>query len=548
MAFSSAFFTLAGEPNEAAVDGMETTSNEDTKMSLDNEKPKSDEKEVKSEPQQPQPASGNSDKQQPDQPPLPPSPSHQHSSSTGPLPSQVETQQQKEDIPASDGTDLFKVDDKNSTDPDSKTTPKPTMAPTKKKKGTATALKGPKRSGPGSGPKKKKSRKTEDNPAASGSQAGDERKDEGDEDSGSDQESDSGPYCLCRGPDNHRFMIACDKCEDWFHGECIGMDKYTGENLVQRYICPNCSDGKRYVTRYKKMCSLESCNLPSRLYDPQNPSIFCSQEHCQAWWEHLIKTLPRNKVSSLDNLTRMEFVGLLDPLPRMPGQKPSSNWKLGDTPFDIEPDFWQKVDLKVVLTQEERDILETSAAERYSKGEEISFRKKMLQIIEMGLKQREAAIANGTLPKDVCGYDTRLDTVGATAQFIAFAKSPEGEAILSAGRFEPPVRTSLHLTSVEPDATKGVMCVKKKCKTHQMWGAILTKNVKHLIRVLASEAKEHLDAETRLKENAAGRYLRSQLENNIVTRFDSTDDDEDSDEEVKRTDKRDNAVNDVEMG
>lgn len=207
-------------------------------------------------------------------------------------------------------------------------------APPKKKKGTATTVKAPKRSRPGSvSGKKKKSRKTDGvSGPGTGSQNGDENATAGgDDDSGSDQESDSGPYCLCRGPDNHRFMIACDKCQDWFHGECIGMDKYTGENLVQKYICPNCSDGKRYVTRYKKMCSLEGCEQPARLYN-EKPSIFCSQEHCQAWWERLVASLPKGKIASLDNLTRNEFIGLLDPRPRKPSARPS-NWRLGDEPF-----------------------------------------------------------------------------------------------------------------------------------------------------------------------------------------------------------------------
>ena len=29
-------------------------------------------------------------------------------------------------------------------------------------------------------------------------------------------------YCTCQQPADDRFMIACDKCEEWYHGECIG--------------------------------------------------------------------------------------------------------------------------------------------------------------------------------------------------------------------------------------------------------------------------------------------------------------------------------------
>eukprot|EP01116_Phalansterium_solitarium_P005265 TRINITY_DN1675_c0_g1_i1.p1 TRINITY_DN1675_c0_g1~~TRINITY_DN1675_c0_g1_i1.p1 ORF type:complete len:201 (-),score=1.22 TRINITY_DN1675_c0_g1_i1:65-667(-) len=33
--------------------------------------------------------------------------------------------------------------------------------------------------------------------------------------------SDEPLYCLCRKPDHGGFMIGCDYCEEWFHGECV---------------------------------------------------------------------------------------------------------------------------------------------------------------------------------------------------------------------------------------------------------------------------------------------------------------------------------------
>lgn len=175
-------------------------------------------------------------------------------------------------------------------------------------------------------------------------------------------------------------------------------------------------------------------------------------------------------------------------------------------------------------------MIEKCATERFRLGQEMVFRKKMLQLIEMGLKQREAAIASGTLTKDVCGYDSRLDTVGVIHQFAAFVQSPEGEAIFEAGRLDSPS---------EPAATAGTMCIKKKCKTHHLWGAILAKTVKHSIKELTAQAQEHVDTETRIRNNAAGRFRRKQLEGNTVRVFDSTDDEEDKD---------DGAVKDIEMG
>ena len=219
----------------------------------------------------------------------------------------------------------------------------------KKKKGTATVVKNTKRSRPGSttGPGVKKSKGTKRKPGSSSTtninMAGLGLNDNpglveddggGGTGGGASSESDSGPYCLCRGPDNHRFMIACDGCEDWFHGECIGMDKWDGENLVQRYICPNCTDNKTYVTRYKKMCTLDGCRNPARIYDLQNPSNFCSAEHTQEFWEQWVATLPRTKGVSFDLLTQQEFMALLAPPDRKPGEKGKS-WRVGEKPFGL---------------------------------------------------------------------------------------------------------------------------------------------------------------------------------------------------------------------
>lgn len=67
-------------------------------------------------------------------------------------------------------------------------------------------------------------------------------------------------FCLCRQPyDETQFYICCDKCQDWFHGRCVGILQCEAEN-IDEYICPNCQKNsavnfanmKNMGTRIKK--------------------------------------------------------------------------------------------------------------------------------------------------------------------------------------------------------------------------------------------------------------------------------------------------------
>ncbi|KAL8714209.1 MAG: hypothetical protein Q9220_001938 [cf. Caloplaca sp. 1 TL-2023] len=102
-----------------------------------------------------------------------------------------------------------------------------------------------------------------------------------------DEEDEDGVFCICRGPDNHTWMIACDgPCEDWFHGRCIGMTEKDGElienapnwNLPNDALGPNCSEAGHGETLWKRMCRLDDCRRPARANGPKK-SKYCSDEH-----------------------------------------------------------------------------------------------------------------------------------------------------------------------------------------------------------------------------------------------------------------------------
>lgn len=52
--------------------------------------------------------------------------------------------------------------------------------------------------------------------------------------------SDDKIYCICRQPALNQFMIQCDKCQDWFHGSCVGITLQRAANIKEFY-CPLCT-------------------------------------------------------------------------------------------------------------------------------------------------------------------------------------------------------------------------------------------------------------------------------------------------------------------
>lgn len=90
-------------------------------------------------------------------------------------------------------------------------------------------------------------------------------------------------HCICKRPYTEtEFMIACDNCNQWFHGECIGLSESQGL-FVDLFFCENCSKSKErekkklkkfYLllllvtgkkTSWKPTCANTGCQRPARM-------------------------------------------------------------------------------------------------------------------------------------------------------------------------------------------------------------------------------------------------------------------------------------------
>ncbi|XP_054160935.1 nucleosome-remodeling factor subunit BPTF-like [Oppia nitens] len=73
-------------------------------------------------------------------------------------------------------------------------------------------------------------------------------------------------YCLCRKPyDESQFYICCDRCQDWFHGRCVGVLQ-SEATAIEEYVCPNCqSDSQINFANLKKLNSKDFENLKKLL-------------------------------------------------------------------------------------------------------------------------------------------------------------------------------------------------------------------------------------------------------------------------------------------
>ncbi|XP_053481674.1 CXXC-type zinc finger protein 1a [Ictalurus furcatus] len=64
-------------------------------------------------------------------------------------------------------------------------------------------------------------------------------------------------YCICRKPDINCFMIGCDNCNEWFHGDCINISEKMAKS-IRVWYCEKCrSNDDSLETKFRSKKSRE---------------------------------------------------------------------------------------------------------------------------------------------------------------------------------------------------------------------------------------------------------------------------------------------------
>ncbi|KAI9812148.1 MAG: hypothetical protein M1827_004814 [Pycnora praestabilis] len=407
-----------------------------------------------------------------------------------------------------------------------------------------------------------RNRKASATPVASSPPPGLEE-DEGDEDDGEAEDGDE-LFCICRRPDNHTWMIACDGgCEDWFHGKCVNIKEEDGD-LIDKYICPNCEKLAKGNTTWKPMCRLPSCRAPARL-TKKILSKYCSDDHGKEFMRlHTLKTQQaqaqnqahgqssgkkRRKHNYTDNdgnagdeeegsrggvLKTGELAAVAKGVKDVAEFRTLGEGVLSPPPTISPDDDIEMLDAditapkntasKMLFTHEE----DTRLMQIKERKADLVYKRAALRDRErfMGLvKERAKRVLDGLDGvKDICGFDNRISW--SDEEFDQWRTCPAGQTAFSTSTLGPPLlldttANNMNNTNTEHEdadadeiatnkeasdsnsASAGV-CQKRRCERHKQWSKIALET----IRFEEAEARNEI---RRLEDEGVGVRQRAKL-------------------------------------
>lgn len=381
-----------------------------------------------------------------------------------------------------------------------------------------------------------------------------------DEEDDDESGSDDGIYCICRKGDNHTWMIACDgSCQDWYHGKCVNVKESDGD-LIEKYFCPRCTEAGEGRTTWKRMCRRDGCRRPARR-DEQ--SKYCSDECGRLFFQSLAANL-RSQAGTASNSQKPRRErrktnhtdGVLD------GEDTEEDGPSGPRGGTVSARDLKALTLSARDVHHFRDLGNSMlsppatasptsptfnqeaplsgpdaarVAEIEKETEDLTKRLKLLKdrerFVSMVREQvNMVAEREGVKPKDICGYDSRLNW--SEGEFALWRATPKGRACYRQGTLdaEPEDQdkddvemrdaaedgahvngTGVNGSGVE-DARKQELlpsllappdvCLKKRCQRHTQWVKIAQYDVSFESSVAKNALQDLMADEREIRHRA----------------------------------------------
>ncbi|KAJ4360972.1 COMPASS (complex proteins associated with Set1p) component [Didymosphaeria variabile] len=373
------------------------------------------------------------------------------------------------------------------------------------------------------------------------------------DDEGASSGSDDALYCICRKPDNHRWMIGCDGgCDDWFHGSCVNMEQQD-EDLVDRFICPLCEEKGRGQTTWKPMCRRDGCRKPARTPKGKE-SKYCSEE-CGALFmsEQMQRTAgakaPRKKgkkkgkngeepaASDEDEeptplggvLRTKDLKALIDQAKDIQAFKGLGSGVLSPprtasptkASFDGVNGTARPADEGLALTAGETERLNALYNEKSQLKDRLEVLKDREKFVSL-VKEQVTRIAEREKmkAKELCGYDTRL--AWSDAEFLRWRNSRIGKASFHAMTLAPSPDELASFAaenggdadmamSEEQAAESDTICLKKRCQKHAQWQKQNLQDARFEEVEIAESIRECEKEERSVRERALRRGAKDKM-------------------------------------
>ncbi|CCG83208.1 Set1 complex component spp1 [Taphrina deformans PYCC 5710] len=205
-------------------------------------------------------------------------------------------------------------------------------------------------------------------------------------------------FCVCRRGDLGKWMIGCDGCDEWYHGDCVNISR-DDEDLIDQFYCPRCQKNGDGTTVWKRKCRLQTCRKPasdSPVLDLDTAmsgrtktgkaSKYCSKDHGMAYF--------REKVAQA-LLRPGEIKAMVSHAPRVDEFK-----KLGDVAPVVEGIVTKDDRVRMAEMQSERDGLHESLRKLEARTVCLNSMHERALRVNTALKARKE--------KEICGLDERL--------------------------------------------------------------------------------------------------------------------------------------------